>query len=230
MLKTGVSAIALGIIGIAAMPPALTSAAHAADVIMPTVVRPQPYFGPPKSFPRWEGWYAGVALGADWLRLDNDVFGNGRTGFSGTVFAGYDWQFRALGQTFVAGPLVDFNYSTAKARVSPSLSTAGFSGDVRQTWSGDIGLRAGWSPTSQTLVYVSGGGAFGWADATLRDPFGSLTTISSSPGVGWFAGVGAETYVSRNITVRAEYRFGESDLGGSRLRDQRGMIGIAWRR
>lgn len=204
---------------------------EAAEVMMPTTVRPVPYFGTPQSFPRWSGWYVGGTVGTDTFKLDNDVFGRGRWGVSGQVFAGYDWQFRAIGQTFVVGGLGDFAfYSSAKASVSPNFALAGWDGYVKQTWSGDVGVRAGWAVMPKLLVYVSAGASFGWTEATLRNEWLNTVTTSDSSGLGWFGGIGAEAEVMRHMSVRGEYRFGQIDLSGSTLTTQRAMIGVAYRR
>ena len=50
------------------------------------------------------------------------MFGRRRRGVNGQFFAGYDWQFRAMGQTFILGRLGDFNCQRHRRR--PNRSNA----------------------------------------------------------------------------------------------------------
>lgn len=207
-----------------------TIAVQAAEVMLPTTVRPQPWFGAPQSFPRWNGWYVGAGLGTETLKLDDDVFTRGRWGFSGQVFAGYDMQFRTWGQRLVAGAFADFNYSGAKTKVASDLAAIAWDGHLKQTWSGDVGARVGWVPDPKLLVYVSAGASFGWAEAELRDPWFGAIPRATDTGIGWFGGIGAEGEIARHVTLRGEYRYGQMDFSGSTLTTQRAMLGVAWRR
>ena len=104
-----------------------------------------------------------------------------------------------------------------------AVRTESFNGSVKQTWDSSLRARAGFLYTPWTLIYATGGlafgevsGSFGYA-AMINYPgaFGSAATSGgmswSDTRVGWTAGGGVEHEVAPGVKVRAEYRY--SDLG-----------------
>jgi outer membrane immunogenic protein len=107
--------------------------------------------------------------------------------------------------------------------VVPALRTESFNGTLKQTWDSSLRARAGFLYTPWTLVYATGGlafgevsGSFGYS-AMITYPVGAGTTATSGgmswsdTRVGWTAGGGVETEVAPGWKVRAEYRY--TDLG-----------------
>jgi len=214
---------------------AIGATAYAADIETPTKPKAAPYLEFAEQ-PKWGGWYAGLGVGSDWLRSDDSVFTDrSRARPFGQLYGGYDWQFVTLGQAFVVGAIGDVSYSGARARVSRDLAAAGVTGEARQQWTGDAGMRLGWAPIAPVLFYVNGGASLNWSDENFDNPIaGSSFHASKHPGFGWFTGLGAEGYIQQNITLRAEYRVGQTDFSDAApwrtLNNQRAMLGIAWHR
>lgn len=98
--------------------------------------------------------------------------------------------------------------------------------------------RIGWTPSSQWLVYGSGGLAYGRADFGLTgQPAGAAAgEAASAPRWGWTAGVGAEFSLLRNFSAKVEYQY--LDLGTAallrspsemKLQDHVVRFGVNWR-
>jgi outer membrane immunogenic protein len=181
----------------------------------------------------WTGFYIGIHGGGAWLdHSQRTVQNNGTcnsvgfgpasfadcslTAFGGIVggFAGYNLQSGRV----VYGIEVDGNWTGLKKSVSTPDDT-GISNVDRVTFTG----RVDWLATvrgrlgitmSPTLLYVTGGAAFGgvksnWTD---NDPAPSNTSLAiDKVKVGWVAGGGIEHAFARNWLVRIEGLY--HDLG-----------------
>jgi outer membrane immunogenic protein len=151
--------------------------------------------------------------------------------------AGYNWQTGS----WVWGAEADIQWSGEKGRgvyncaataptpgvCFPFLTAtlpAGVTGtalafDQRLEWFGTARLRGGWLASPRTLLYLTGGLAYGGiktsALLTGVNAFGAVVSIAGSntdTRVGWTVGGGIEGMISQNWTAKLEYLY--MDLGG----------------
>jgi outer membrane immunogenic protein len=115
---------------------------------------------------------------------------------------------------------------------TPAVRTESFNGTLKQTWDGSLRARAGFLVTPDTLIYATGGLAYGEvrgsfaysAQIVYPDSFGQTVATSGSRSwsdtrVGWTAGGGIETALTPGFLqffgpawkARIEYRY--TDLG-----------------
>ena len=157
------------------------------------------------------GFYAGLQVGYQWGDLDfsasdappgeldelNGKFGD-QDGGTGGLYAGYNWQ---MNDRWLVGGEADINYIAAGK------------GD---SWIGSARLRAGYLVTPDTLLYGTGGLAFGEVNSDFFD----LLTASAPPGTftrddgvafGWTIGAGVEHWFSEKVSMKLEYLY--TDLG-----------------
>ena len=187
---------------------ALVFAADAADL---QVKAPAPAL----PISNWQGFYIGVHGGAGRLNASQHHFGEDGICFeasscvlnaSGGVFgaqAGYNWQSRYT----VYGIEGDWSWTnfdntqTLNALVTPAVIRS------RVSWLGSVRGRMGLA-IEDTMIYVTGGLAFGGTRSGWAGGYGSASTVccdvQSGTRVGWVAGVGAEHMLTKNWTVRAE--------------------------
>ncbi|HEY6380901.1 MAG TPA: outer membrane beta-barrel protein, partial [Pseudolabrys sp.] len=173
----------------------------------------------------WAGGYLGIQGGIvhhDTFFNDSDFFFSLFTSLherektGGTVggLLGYNWQQG----NFVNGLEGDWSWIGARTSQLAALNTfESLSTSFDVNWLATLRGRAGLAFDS-TLVYVTGGVAFGHAN----NRFNLIFTPSSGPSlvasftenktkVGWTAGVGVEHMFSQHWTARAEFRY--VDLG-----------------
>ena len=192
----------------------------------------------------WSGWYAGLnagvaisnsrdtvepagcavlasCLGAanvalNPLRTDSASF-NG-AGFTGGAQAGRNWQ---TGK-WVWGIETDINFSDVRDSNSvnrllaaPLVRNIVHTESERLNWFGTLRGRLGWTPSSNVLLYGTGGLAYGQVSSASNVMFtaGGDTYVGSTntTRAGWTLGAGGEWMVARNWTVKAEYLY--VDLG-----------------
>lgn len=181
----------------------------------------------------WTGFYIGIHGGGAWLdHKQSTTINNGTcntpsavltancslTAFGGTLggFAGYNWQSGRI----VYGVEADASWTGLKKSVT-TQDTVGLSGPGVMTFTG----RVDWLATargrlgitmSPTLLYVTGGMAFGGVKSSWTDndpppaPGNDLLTVRKVK-VGWVAGGGIEHAFANNWLVRVEGLF--HDLG-----------------
>lgn len=177
----------------------------------------------------WTGPYAGFHLGYGWGNGDTNLsspnanfvnlapttFSPNPAGVVGGLQAGYNYQ---VGR-FVFGVEADFSGSgiSGNKTSSPIVGMVGnsFPGTTLTAgesinWYGTLRPRMGYTVTPCTLVYGTGGLAFGnvsySANTDYRAILGSTYPASfSSTMVGWAMGGGIEYAVSKCWTVKAEY-------------------------
>lgn len=181
-----------------------SSAAQAADLIIPTT--PQPIMAHTSAFD-WSGFYAGANVGYGWAEVDAlgvtaDETGEG---IFGGVQVGYNHDFGG----FILGAeadvqLSDINYEETVAGVTGRTAIDNF---------GTVRARAGLA-VDRFMPYVTGG--FAWANASISASSGAATVEVDDTYYGWVVGGGVEYAVLDNLSVKAEYLytdFGAADFG-----------------
>jgi outer membrane immunogenic protein len=148
-------------------------------------------------------------------------FSGNRTGATGGGFLGYRIQFG----TMVAGIEGDINAksvsSSSAAYDTNSFRAESFYGTVKQGADGSIRGRLGFLVTPWTLVYGTGGVAFGSVSGSFAYSANEHSCVVCSSVVGggsWSTtrtgatgGAGVETLIFPSWTLRLEYRY--TDLG-----------------
>jgi outer membrane immunogenic protein len=211
----------------------------------------------------WTGFYIGANGGYGWkdptvsFSPNDSRIGSVWTGLFGStppgpasfntdgglggLQAGYNWQFN---QKWLLGLEADFDWSAIKGNgtssflMYPTVVGTGGPANIQASqnvdWFGTVRVRLGFLPTSNTLVYATGGLAYGHIgeQVTLNGvgfigaaDFGFFCTSGSSVAVKCFAGSSSRTELgwtigggleyapwNNNITLRAEYLY--INLGG----------------
>jgi outer membrane immunogenic protein len=178
---------------------------------------------PAAAGPNWNGFYAGVGIGAGALVADKPVTGHhydyeedvlqsyrigstefGGEGAFGIVTIGYD---RVLRPGWVGGVFADFDFGSS---ISSEVNFFSRSASIDQNHSWAIGARLGFLTSPGTLIYGNVG--YTQTDLDIFD-FGSETFD------GYFVGAGIETFLRDNWTLKLEYRY--SDFGEETVFDGR---------
>ena len=102
----------------------------------------------------------------------------------------------------------DFDGSTARSTVA--LPNAGVLATTRDTIQGSVRGRLGIA-FDKTLVYATGGVAFGGLENNYFNPFTGASDNASRSRVGYTVGGGVEYALINNFSIRVEYRF--TDFG-----------------
>lgn len=174
----------------------------------PGPIQPQP--SAPDRYD-WNGYYAGVSLGYAFL-------GDDEVGFRGDNIQGN----RIIGDLQASGPtlgihagrnwhrhddniVVGVEGSIAYARISDDISSDGNSASVDIDMSAAVRGRVGYA-MDRNLIYVSGGLAAGSIDYAAESAEGD-TLEDSETRIGYTLGVGVETAINRDWTVRGEYAY-----------------------
>ena len=178
-------------------------AAHAADAIEEVPQAPAAEYSEPVASGNWAGAYVGGT--ASYQR--SDMGGAKGTGFGAGVYGGYNMQNGQM----VYGAETDLNYSG----VDTHNSAAGVS--TKQGVNGSIRGRVG-IDLNPVLLYGTAGLAA--ANVEMKDTAGNKDDKNA---LGWTAGVGAEAFVTNNITARVEYRYSDYqgknyNLGGTNVK------------
>jgi len=151
-------------------------------------------------------------------------FSGNKTSATGGAFLGYRIQFGSV----VAGIEGDINAKSGSASYAASGSnlyrTETFTGSASQGGDGSIRGRLGYLVTPWTMVYGTGGVAFGKVSGSFAysaheiDGLGSFGGAYVTGGGSWSTtrtgatgGGGVETLITPNLTLRLEYRY--TDLG-----------------
>jgi outer membrane immunogenic protein len=224
----------------------------------------------PAPIPTWTGFYFGANAGYGWGNNSQPVFtandpyatlllaGNLASspgqplvspasrlqgGFGG-LQAGYNWQVNRL----VVGLEADIQGSSIHENTTASTVVgagiiANTSTEQQLRWFGTARARLGFLPTSNWLVYGTGGFAYGQIDERVNVGFGGVFNgalvigtsgfgalcvapfvtqaascfngASSRTASGWTAGAGTEWLVTRNVTFKAEYLYTRLGSGDS---------------
>ncbi|WP_202362337.1 outer membrane protein [Mesorhizobium sp. 131-3-5] len=189
---------------------ALMSVAHAADVVQPVEA----------SGFNWSGAYVGIGggFGASVHKFSVapivDFNGIGGNGVFGELTAGYDYM---VNERFLLGGFIDANIGN----IGPSISIPDADIDLTNAYGFDVGLRAGYVLNPSTLGYVLGG--YSWQHFKL-DGSGDADGLEFTENRGGYVlGVGMETALRGNWTLKTEYRYANYgdksviDFGGGAL-------------
>ena len=240
----------LGLAGIGLLAAASLGSAVAADLApAPAYKAPVTAIAPPAT---WNGFYVGGNVGYGWdsgsstgislvstdpilapfvaAATTAGVFpaalSPSASGAIGGGQAGYNWQM----SQWLLGLEADIQASGIRGSAAQTTFPVGFdstSTSVSKSidWFGTVRGRLGFLPTSQLLLYATGGFAYGQTRTsffTTDVPFGCIpaATIcangaSSSVRTGWTAGAGAEAMLGANWSVKVEYLY--VDLGSRSL-------------
>jgi len=195
---------------------------------------------PPPVVDEWTGWYIGLNLGGSWGRSatsysDPDpafvpfttsqhmdgVLGGAQIGynmqFNKTWLAGLEADFQGTGQRGSATfpPITEIFVTTAPA---PTTVTTTGTLTQKMPWFGTVRARLGAEPSSNLLLYVTGGLAYAQIrstaaiSATTVTPPGAATVATSSSSVnndraGWTAGFGGEWMFAKQWSAKVEYLY-----------------------
>ncbi len=139
----------------------------------------------------WQGFYLGGYGSYDWGRFGG--YGDRDGNLGGGAFTGYNWQSGQI----VYGIEADVGYNGTE-----NTTIEGY--NAEQKWNGSVRGRIGYD-MNPFLIYGTAGLALG--DNKMSDG----TSSDSKTAVGYTVGVGAEAFVTNNITARVEYRY--TDFG-----------------
>lgn len=182
-MRTLITTLAASVFALAAF-----QVAQAADAVMDIPQAPAAEYSEPVSG-NWAGAYAGGT--ASWQKgAFNAQSGNKAHGMGGGLYGGYNMQ---NGQVVYGGE-ADLNYSGIDSSNAVRQAQQGLNGSVRARVGVDL---------NPVLVYGTAGVAA--SNAEMKD----ATTSDDNTLLGWTAGVGAETFVTDNITARLEYRYSD---------------------
>jgi outer membrane immunogenic protein len=201
----------------------LGTAAYAADPQLPAEA--------PSGF-NWSGAYvgAGVGVGAVVHRFEfidgvnsASINGLGGEGLFGEVTAGYD---HMLSDRVLLGGFIDAHFGNIGPTIEASSGGVTVADiELTNSYGFDAGARLGYVVAPSTLAYVLGG--YGWQHFKLDGSIPGGPAISfSEDRSGYILGVGMETAVSGNWTLKTEYRYSDygndtiADLGGTALKIQ----------
>ena len=188
------SRLLLGAVSIATV----ATAVHAADAVIPEQ--------PVETGFNWSGFYVGLGggFGANVPKLSTALVpggsfdGIGAEGLFGEVTVGYDYM---VSPRFLVGAFADAHYGNIETTLDiPALP---LNVDVTDKYGFDVGLRLGYLVTPTTLGYVLGG--YAWQKAELDA--GGLGGEFDWDRDGYFLGVGMESVITGNWTLKTEYRF-----------------------
>lgn len=172
-----------------------STAASAADIPQETYTPPPDITYEPAPAFSWTGFYAGGLVGYGWGEAETDNGNFDADGFSGGLFAGYNYQ---LGSNVVVGVEADGTYGNQEGSGgTPDTS-------VENDWNGTVRGRLGYA-IDRFMVYGTGGLAVGRVEASEGG------TSDSNTAIGWTAGGGVETALTDRVIGRVEYRY--TDLG-----------------
>jgi outer membrane immunogenic protein len=205
------------------------SAANAADLAL----KAPP---PPPVVDEWTGWYAGLNLGGSWGRSSTTYTGaliapfttsQNMDGVLGGGQVGYNWQFN---KSWVIGLEADIQGTGQRGTanlptifVPPILGilALGLPGTTsvgtltqKLPWFGTVRARLGAEPSSNWLLYVTGGLAYGEIRSTLSTNAVTTTGVATATSAGanndragWTVGAGSEWMFAKQWSAKVEYLY-----------------------
>lgn len=213
--RSSITALLLSAVSLSA----LSTAVHAADAVVEMPVR--------TGF-NWTGFHVGAAVGAGAFLVQDEVeevlSGDG---IFGEISVGYDYMFS---NRFLVGAFADARYGGqgSSFNVPGSVELT-----IDQTYGFDVGLRAGYLLTPQTLAYVLGG--YSWQKFKAEINVSGLGTVESAEGDGdgFTVGAGVETVIGGNWTLKNEYRYAaysvDGEFGSGDINTHTYRIGVNYR-
>lgn len=174
---------------------------------------------PPLPLFSWTGVYAGAAIGYAWGSDTTTEYFTATGAFTGLkwdyalqgavggLYAGGNYQFGAM----VLGLETDIEL----ARIDGGFYdvAAGGSGNTKIDWQGSLRGRLGFV-ADKALFYGTGGLAYANISHTYGNLLAGTTETTAGVRTGWTAGAGVEIAMTRNLLLRAEYRY--TDFGSYR--------------
>ncbi|MEZ5898172.1 MAG: outer membrane beta-barrel protein [Hyphomicrobiaceae bacterium] len=156
--------------------------------------------------PIWSGAYAGVHGGANWGDIEFSNIGSASgSDFTGGGHAGINMAF---GQ-FIAGFEGDLDYVGGSYGYVSGGSLGSMDVNWRASLRGRLGMNVG-----PALLYATAG--FAWQDVSVVETsLGGFSASNSETLSGVVYGIGAETYVMPNLSLRLEalhYDYGSEKL------------------
>jgi len=248
---------------------ALIGSAAAAD--MPVKM---PVKAPIVVYDPWVGPYAGVNIGYSWgnwsatntqavgplgiFNFESTTASPKVNGILGDVQAGYNWRVAPQwilgieGDAQITGEKASDNWTDPEILivngdnfVKRPGGPATLSSEWKFPWFGTLRLRAGYNPSTDWLLYVTGGLAVGESKYSFNfsQPGTTPSTYAlsqSSTNVGYALGAGTEYKIDRHWSVKAEYLYidlgtrtiNTTDIDGApfsvsyRVRDHIGRLGL----
>jgi outer membrane immunogenic protein len=208
----------------------------------PPPMAPPMMMGTAPAWDAWQGWYAGVNLGAGWGDTSASLTPNGcllisgcgaggpptfsrSVNFSGPlggVQFGYNWH---VAPSWLLGLETDFDGSGVTTHGSthtntlpaPLTGTATSSVSAGQDYLGTVRGRIGWVATPDLMIFGTGGFAYGQehvaANVSFSSSGASFTGNKSDLKTGWVAGGGVEYAFAPQWSLRGEYLY--VDLGNN---------------
>jgi outer membrane immunogenic protein len=231
----GISMSKYGLLGLTFTSVVAIASANAADMYVPGPVGPGGYKDTPWA-PTWAGFYVGVnggyAFGSGSQQIIDtnsvgaiDIFRTAEPsgGFGGGQI-GYNWQ-GAFGSRLVLGVEADFQGAGIEGEHTGIGTAAGLETNrVNIDWFGTVRGRLGYA-FDRTLVYATGGLAYGDVDSRLSSPNApGIFERKHDTQVGFVAGAGVEYKITPVWSVKAEYQY--IDLGSERLVGTPGFAGF----
>ena len=170
----------------------------------------------------FEGAYAGLYTGYAWAKDEGtsySAFTGGKTGWTQDTnprsvqygaLAGYNWLPR---EHWLLGLEADIE-GRADNEDSSNQEFSGipinvFSGSSAIESSGSLRVRAGYLPTSNLLLFVTGGYAYAKVEREWRDAIQNSSESHTNGQDGWTVGAGAEYLLNEAISARLEYRYAD---------------------
>ncbi len=206
---------------------ALTHIASAADLGRRPVYKAPP--PPPPPVISWTGFYVGINGGYGWdsFKYPYDIscapphvcmvpaldpFGAGEAelrsnGFFGGGQIGYNWQFAP---TWVAGVEADIQGADISDTATVKLNDLSANASAKLDWFGTVRGRVGYLITPTTLLYATGGWAYGHTKTSVIVPSDFEFSLSHDRS-GWTVGGGLEYAFNSVWSLKAEYLY--MDLG-----------------
>jgi outer membrane immunogenic protein len=183
---------------------ALVAPASAADAPVKSPV----YKATPAAFD-WSGVYVGATVGYGWSSSAHEDVGAFSASFDmdgvvGGVTLGVNRQVGRI----VYGLEADFSASGIKGN-APVAAFCGGNCVTELEWFGTLRGRVGVT-MSPTLLYITGGLAYGRLSASIGNP---VLSSGSSTEFGWTVGAGVEHALNRHWSIKAEYLY--VDLGSN---------------
>lgn len=181
----------------------------------------------PASAQTFEGPYVGAQAGWSQNKLgtvETDgaaaQIDDSRDAATAGIFFGYNVQ-PANRVVLSAEGAVNFGFDDGVSRSQKDATAR-----INPEYGFDLGVRAGYLVTDNTLVYARGGYENIRASVRLRSIEGAYGDKDNFDG--WSVGGGVERAVTDRISARVEYRY--SDLGGSGTKFERhqALFGIAY--
>ncbi|AJA08522.1 outer membrane protein-like [Sphingopyxis fribergensis] len=181
----------------------------------------------PAAAQTFEGPYVGAQAGWNQNKLgtvESDIgtaqVDRSRDAATAGIFAGYNIQ-PANGIVVSAEGAVNFGFDDGVTRSQKDAM-----GSINPEYGFDLGVRAGYLVTPNTLVYARGGYENIRASVRVLDLEGPRSGKDNFDG--WTIGGGVERAVTDRISGRIEYRY--SDLGGSGTKFERHQVlaGVAY--